>query len=328
MVNVDSDLYRAHPDWVLGPAGRLPLTWRHQQVLDLANPDVSTYLLGRLDVLLDESDIAYLKWDHNRDLLEAVSAGRPRVHVQTLALYALLDELRARHPGVEIESCASGGGRVDLEVLARTDRVWASDCNDALERQTIQRWTGLLLPPELVGAHVGPAPAHTTGRAHAIDLRAATALLGHAGIEADVTALNGGDRSALMSWSSLYRDERALLHTGDVVNGDLPDDAVLRGVVATDGRRALYTYAVVASAPAALPGRVTLPGLRPDVLYRVRQEWRAGAPWPLMAVPPPWLAEGTTLPGRVLGEVGLAFPALMPDHVLVLVAEAVDGAPA
>src|SRR6266542_1136250 len=187
MVNPDSDLYRAHPDWILSAGGRLPPTCRHQQVLDLANPGAYGYVRARLDALLSENDIAYLKWDHNRDLVDAGHQGRPGVHAQTLAVYRLLDELRAAHPGVEVESCSSGGARVDLGILERTDRVWASDCNDALERQTIQRWTGLFLPPELIGTHVGPPRAHTTGRVHDLSFRAATALFGHAGIEWDVT---------------------------------------------------------------------------------------------------------------------------------------------
>ena len=90
--------------------------------------------------------------------------GRPGVHAHTLAVYRLLDELRERHPGLEIESCAGGGGRIDLGILERTDRVWASDCIDALERQQIQRYTQLLLPPELIGSHVGAHEAHTTSR--------------------------------------------------------------------------------------------------------------------------------------------------------------------
>ncbi|MDM4777904.1 alpha-galactosidase, partial [Micromonospora sp. b486] len=184
MVNPDSDLFRAHPEWVLQAPGRLPPPWRHQQALDLVNPDAYAYLLERLDAVLGEHDgIAYLKWDHNRDLTEAGHAGRPGVHAQTLAVYRLLDELRARHPGVEIESCSSGGARVDLEILRRTDRVWASDCNDALERLSIQRWTGLLLPPELVGTHIGPERSHTTHRVHDLSFRAVTALFGHHGIE-------------------------------------------------------------------------------------------------------------------------------------------------
>ena len=136
MVNLDSDLHRAHPDWVLGVPGRLPPTWRGQQVLDLTVPEACDHVLGRLDALLSDNDIAYLKWDHNRDLVEAADRdGRPAVHAQTLAVYRLLDALRERHPEVEIESCSSGGARVDLGILERTDRVWASDANDALERQ-------------------------------------------------------------------------------------------------------------------------------------------------------------------------------------------------
>ncbi|HEX3211417.1 MAG TPA: alpha-galactosidase, partial [Actinomycetota bacterium] len=105
MVNPDSDLFRAHPDWVLsgsGRPGRLPEAWRNQQVLDLANPDCWAYIHERLDVLLADHDIAFLKWDHNRDLIEAGHNGRPGVRAQTLAVYRLLDELRRRHPGVEI----------------------------------------------------------------------------------------------------------------------------------------------------------------------------------------------------------------------------------
>ena len=130
--------------------------------------------------------IGYLKWDHNRDLVDAGHGGAPGVHGQTLAVYRLLDELRALHPGVEIESCSSGGARVDLEILQRTDRVWASDCIDALERQQIQRWTNLLIPLELIGAHIGSGTAHSTGRRHELSFRAATALFGHLGIEWDL----------------------------------------------------------------------------------------------------------------------------------------------
>ncbi len=159
-------------------------TWR--------TPAAYAYLLERISALVDEVGIAYIKWDHNRDLHVAIStAGTTRgaagVHAQTLAVYRLLDELRARHPGLEIESCSSGGARVDLGILERTDRVWASDCNDPIERQMIQRWTGLLLPPELVGAHVGPEIAHTTHRSTPLGLRTVTALFGHAGLEWDVT---------------------------------------------------------------------------------------------------------------------------------------------
>ncbi len=175
MVNVSSDLVRAHPDWLLAPrreedvqAGRPggALPWRTQQLLDLTRPEAFAHVLGQLDAMITAERPDYLKWDHNRDLHEAVGAdGSAGVHRQTLAAYRLMDELQARHPGLEIESCSSGGARVDLGVLARTQRVWASDCNDALERQHIQRWTGLLLPPELVGhpRRPHPQPHHRPG---------------------------------------------------------------------------------------------------------------------------------------------------------------------
>ena len=136
MINPDSDLARRHPDWILRGRMALPPSARQQQVLDLAHPEAYAYIAGRLHALLDEYPIAYLKWDHNRDLVDAGSGpeGVARVHAHTLAVYRLLDELKARHPGLEIESCASGGARVDLGILDRTDRIWTSDSLDPLER--------------------------------------------------------------------------------------------------------------------------------------------------------------------------------------------------
>ncbi|MCZ7424888.1 alpha-galactosidase [Micromonospora sp. WMMA1949] len=323
MVNPDSDLFRAHPDWVLQAPGRLPPPWRHQQVLDLAHPDAYAYLLARLDAVLSEHDgLAYLKWDHNRDLTEAGHAGRPGVHGQTLAVYRLLDELRARHPEVEIESCSSGGARVDLEILRRTDRVWASDCNDALERLSIQRWTGLLLPPELIGTHIGPERSHTTHRVHDLSFRAVTALFGHHGIEWDISAIEPGERAELAAWVALHKRLRPLLHGGRVVRVDHPDPAVqAHGVVAHDSSHAVYAVSRLATSAAQVPGAVRLPGLDPQRRYRVRPP--AGVPEPalLELSPPGWLAwpgDGITVTGSVLGSVGLQLPALHPEQALLL----------
>ncbi|MFG1744892.1 alpha-galactosidase [Micromonospora chalcea] len=323
MVNPDSDLFRAHPDWVLQTPGRLPPPWRHQQVLDLANPDAYAYLLERLDAVLSEHDgIAYLKWDHNRDLTEAGHAGRPGVHAQTLAVYRLLDELRARHPGVEIESCSSGGARVDLEILRRTDRVWASDCNDALERLSIQRWTGLLLPPELIGTHIGPQRSHTTHRVHDLGFRAVTALFGHHGIEWDITAIDATERAELAAWVALHKRLRPLLHGGRVVRVDHPDPAVqAHGVVAHDRDHAVYAVSRVATSAAQVPGVVRLPGLDPARRYRVRPPTEAPEPAMLELSPPGWLAwpgDGITVTGSVLTSVGLQLPALHPEQALLL----------
>jgi alpha-galactosidase len=320
MVNPDSDLFRAHPDWVLSQPGRLPPAWRHQQVLDLVNPETYAYIRDRLDALLAGHDIAFLKWDHNRDLIEAGHAGRPGVHAQTLAIYQLLDELRERHPTVEIESCASGGARVDLGILARTDRIWASDTNDALERQTIQRWTQLLLPPELVGTHVGPTRAHTTGRVHALSFRVATALFGHFGIEWDIASASADEQRALAEAIAFYRRMRQLLHTGEVVRADHPDpSAYLHGVVARDRSEALFAYVQLATSSLETPGAARLPGLDRDRAYRVAPLAVAGAPETGHVTPPRWYDKGgVTLTGKALAEVGLQLPVLHPEQALLL----------
>ncbi|WP_273939221.1 alpha-galactosidase [Kutzneria chonburiensis] len=214
-----------------GRAGEPGPPSRNQYVVDLTNPEAWTYLLTSIDALVAEYGIDYIKWDHNRDLHEAVDhTGRPVVHNQTLALYRLIDELKVRHPGLEIESCASGGGRVDLGILTRTDRVWASDCNDPVERQSIQRWTGQLLPPELIGSHVGPERSHTTGRRTDDSFRLATALFGHAGIEQDLTACSPAEIDKLTAWAAMYKELRPLLHSGRVVRAELPDDGLFSTV--------------------------------------------------------------------------------------------------
>jgi alpha-galactosidase len=325
MINEDSDLARAHPEWIMSTGDRLPGAARHQQVLDLARPEAFDHILGRLDELLATYPISYLKWDHNRDLVEAGHGptGQAGVHGQTLAVYRLLDELRQRHPAVEIESCASGGGRVDLGILERTDRVWVSDCIDPLERQRIQRWTNLLIPLELMGTHVGAEAAHTTHRRHALDFRAGTALFGHFGIEWDLTAVDPAELTRLGAWVALYKELRGLLHSGTAVHADHPDPAVqLHGVVAADGSEAVY--ALVASATSELYplGPFHLPGLDPDAVYHVRPQPPGDVPEGIASqrgLPLPWWTpEGVRLPGRVLAEVGLRAPVLFPERLVLL----------
>ncbi|WP_328472716.1 alpha-galactosidase [Actinoplanes sp. NBC_00393] len=321
MVNPDSDLARAHPDWIMATGGRRPPEARHQQVLDLGHEPAYEYLLTRLDALLSEYDIAYLKWDHNRDLIEAGHSpgGEAGVHSQTRQLYRLLDELRDRHPGVEIESCASGGSRVDLGILERTDRVWTSDCNDALERQAIQRWTGMLLPPEMIGAHVGPTVAHTTGRTHTLDFRAGTALFGHFGIEWDLTAASAADRDRLAAWIRLYQQLRGLLHSGTVVRGDHPDSSLwVHGVVAEDRSEAVYALVSVATGVWSPPGRVRLPGLEPGATYRIAPLPPGDQVHGPTLSPLPWWADGAELTGRTLEVAGVHAPALFPERLVLV----------
>ncbi len=317
MVNPDSDLARAHPDWLLRGRDQDPPSWRNQQLLDLRHPAAYEHVVQALLALLDEYEIGFLKWDMNRDLVDTAGA----VHEQTLAVYRMLDELREAQPGLEIESCASGGARVDLAVLERTDRVWASDCNDPLERQHIQRWTGLLLPPELVGAHVGASPAPTTGRAQRLSFRAATALFGHFGIECDVRQLSPAQAEELAGWVRLYQAERGLLHSGRTVRADSSDPAQwVHGVVSPTRDRGLFAVVGLASSAQAVPAPVRLPGLDPDRRYDVQVVGPppADSP-PRSALSASWTEHGPVrLAGSVLTDLGVTLPPLLPESATVL----------
>lgn len=351
MVNLDSDVARAHPEWVMATGGRLPVLSRHQQVLNLAIQECYAYVRDAMAALLDEYPISYIKWDHNRDLIDAGIApdGRPGVHAQTVAVYRLMDELKASHPGLEIESCSSGGARVDLGMMERADRVWVSDCIDPHERQQMLRWTSQLLPPELLGSHIASATSHTTGRTHELNFRAATAIFGHLGIEWDLRRADPKDLAELAEWIEFYKAHRDLLLGGDLVRMDFPDPALVAGgVVAPDRSRAIYSVASLDTHLTGLLGRLRFRGLDPDRRYWLRPLLIGRAPSGIH--PPPWWAvardlsretdelvagrapslapvggrAGVVLPGSVLASTGLVNALMHPDHAVIYLADAVD----
>ncbi|MCB0910360.1 MAG: alpha-galactosidase [Propionibacteriaceae bacterium] len=351
MVNPDSDVARAHPEWVMATGGRTPVPSRHQQVLNLGIDECYAHVRDQMMAILDEYAISYIKWDHNRDLIDAGTQpdGRPGVHAQTLATYRLMDELKAAHPGLEIESCSSGGARVDLGILQHTDRIWVSDCIDPLERQHMLRWTGQILPPELLGSHIASGTSHTTGRSHDLNFRAATAIFGHLGIEWDLRRASEAELAELADWIAFYRTHRDLLLAGDLVRIDFPDDSLLAsGVVAPDRSRAIYSFAAVAAHTTSLLGRLRLPGLDAERRYRVTPALVGQAPSGIQ--PPKWWGierdlshdtadltagvgprlavtddgPGVVLPGSVLASTGLMEAPMHPDHVVLYLVEAVD----
>ena len=317
MVNLDSETARRHPERVLRGRSAVPPEWRQQQVLDLQDQGAYDDLRDALLALLDELDIAYLKWDHNRDLTDAVHDGRPAVHGQTLAFYRLLDELRSAHPALEVESCSSGGARVDAEVLSRTDRIWPSDTIDALERQHLQRWTSLLVPPELMGSHVGGPTAHTTGRTHSLRYRAATALLHWFGIEWDMSRLDEATLAELRAWIELHKRVRPL-HRHRHARPPRPPGprrggdghrrrGPLRGVVR---RRDRGGDRDPAPRPAPAHGPRPRPALPPH---------RGDAPRSGRRRPDRHLVRGRRRAGgRVLATSGIALPVLDPEEARVL----------
>jgi alpha-galactosidase len=321
MVNPDSDLFRAHPEWALRVEGVDHLPFRNQLVLDIARTEVSDYLFDRIDAILAEHPIGYIKWDMNRDLSHPGGpTGEPRAHAQVSALWNLLDRIRAAHPSVEIESCASGGGRADLGVLAHTDRVWTSDNNDALERQAIQRGASYFLPLEVMGAHVGPSTCHVTGRTLSMAMRAGTALMGHMGLELNLLTEPDSDLDILKRAISLHKIHRDLLHSGDLYRIDTPEQLTAMGVVATDKSEGLFSVAFTASLRQVLPDRIKFVGLDPKRLYLLRLVW----PEAWEAVKAPSAVEaleltgaGAHFTGEALMTVGFQLPATKPETVLL-----------
>jgi alpha-galactosidase len=324
MVNPDSDLYRTHPDWALQTQGRPLRLGRHQLVLDITRPEVSNYLFDKLDALLSDNAISYLKWDMNRDLAQAEDAhGRMAYRRQVPALYALLERVHAAHPTVEIESCASGGGRMDLGILRHTQRFWTSDNNDALSRVAIQSGAARIFPLEVLGAHVGPAPAHSTGRSQGMDFRCAVALFGHMGVEADVRKLTEADQATLARWIGIYKCWRDVLHSGTFSQGRTAN-GVWR-LVQTAGRCVLGVFTVQAPAspqhaPLALPGFASH-AENTDAAWRVRLLGIAGQERARGQAASPMRDAlqdgGITYAVDELRHVGLALPNMNPESALV-----------
>jgi alpha-galactosidase len=313
MVSPDSDLYHAHPDWCLHTEGRERPTMRGQLALDMARAEVRDYLFARLDALLAEHPIAYLKWDHNRDLFPSA----PR---QTEGFYALADRLRAAHPHIEIESCSSGGGRIDYGVLGRTHRVWPSDNNDAIERLRIIPAWSQFLPLEVLGSHVGPSPNPITGRRLGIDFRAKVAVFGHMGVEADPARMTDKERECLAAHIALYKAWRGVLHQGALWRLDHPDPNVT-GMMVTHEGKSLALVAQTAFSPVFDAAPVRLAGLDPDARYRVTLP----DPWPprakhYLAAPERW-HEGLTLSGTALMTQGLALPLTHPETAWLIALE-------
>ncbi|MFV0450883.1 MAG: alpha-galactosidase [Propioniciclava sp.] len=248
------------------------------------------------------------------------ASGQPRVSAQTWAFYRLLDSLRTAHPEIEFESCSSGGARIDLEVLNRVQRVWVSDNLDPQDRQRMLWWTAQLVPTELLGSHIASGRSHTTGRWHDFDVRAATAVFGHFGIEWDLTEASADDHERFRGWIIWYKERRALLAQGRLVRVDLPDPGVyFKGVVTDD--HALFSLFAELPTTAASLGRLRFPGLALDRSYRVTMLDLQTVAEPHHV---PWAREtsGLVLTGRQLAEAGLRAPYLQPSGLVLFEARA------
>jgi len=222
MVNPDSDLYRKHPDWVLNFPGRPRTEQRNQLVLNLARPDVHDYVLGFLDKLLNENDIAFLKWDYNRNWAEPgwdqlPATEQKRVYVNfTRNLYAILAELRHRHPKVEIESCSGGGGRVDLGILRYVDEVWPSDNTDPFDRLTQQDGFTYAYTPQIMMAWVTDSPHWLNKRSTSLSYRMLSSMQGSLGIGANIAAWSPEDAALAKRLIAAYHQVQPTIVQGSL----------------------------------------------------------------------------------------------------------------
>lgn len=213
MVNPDSALYRAHPDWVYATPGYPRHEMRNQLVLNLGKPEVAAWLHGWMDALLAEHDIAFVKWDMNRPVTDpGPDPSWPAAH--TLSLYAILDRLRRDHPTVRFESCASGGGRVDPGILARTDQVWPSDNTDAADRLHIQEGFGQVYPARTMTAWVTDAPNFLTGNRLPLRFRFHVAMAGVLGIGGDLTHWTLDEQTEAAALIAQYKRIRPIVQHG------------------------------------------------------------------------------------------------------------------
>ena len=261
MINPNSDLYRRHPEWVLGPLDQL--LGRGQLVLDMANADVRDYLFGKISNVLSNHNVSYIKWDHNRVLPHVDAA-------QTHGTYTLLARLRDAHPDVEIESCSSGGGRIDFGIMNYTQRVWLSDSNDAAERLRMQHEASHFLPLAVTGSHVGPRECHTSGRIHDIGFRAWVAAQRHMGFEMDPRELTDAERAKLKQVTQWWKDNRDWRHEADIKRLAPADPAIIAEIqVAPQQDRFVAFIGSAETSAWSCPASVKLTGLNPDAMYDV-----------------------------------------------------------
>ena len=222
MVNPDSDLYRQHPDWVLNFPARPRSESRNQLVLNLARQDVRDYVLGFLDKLLNENDIAFLKWDYNRNWSEPGWDQLPpneqkEVYVAFVRnLYGILAELKKRHPKVEIESCSGGGGRVDLGILEYADEVWPSDNTDPFDRLTQQDGFTYAYTPQVMMAWVTDSPHWGNKRSTSLQYRMLSSMQGSLGIGANITKFTDQEMATAKRLIAAYHEVQKTIVQGDL----------------------------------------------------------------------------------------------------------------
>ena len=296
MVNPDSDLYRAHPDWAISCPGYEPLLSRRQLVLDITRKDVRDHIVSAVNRVLSENAIDYVKWDSNRNVTELFSSAAAEndrecfAHAYALGLYDLFRRIVFANPGVFFEGCSGGGARFDFGMLYYFPQIWTSDDTDAGMRCLIQYGTSYVYPPSAMSCHVAVCPNHQNGRTTPFLTRCAVAHLGATGFELDLSKLPDEERAAIREQNELFRRDEDLILSGDLYRVADPFSGNLFGflIVSKDRSKATLTLVKLLAETNAEHTFLRLPGLDPAAAYLIEES-------------------GATFHGDTLAEVGLPF---------------------
>lgn len=276
MVNANSDLYRANPDWVIHFPNRPRSELRNQMVLNLARNDVKEYLFAVLDKLASDNDIRYFKWDMNRAVSEpgwpdAGPVNQRKLWVDYVRnLYEIIDRLRAKHPKLEIESCSGGGGRIDLGILQRVEEVWPSDNTEAFDRLRIQEGFTFAYAPKIMSAWVTDVP-NMNGRSVSLSYRFLVSMQGALGVGANLNKWTDQDNALASRMIALYKRIRPTVQTGDLYRLFSPrsGDLTANQYVSADGRQSVvFAFRHAQQYNTAVP-TIRLRGLDEKALYKV-----------------------------------------------------------
>ena len=278
MISPDSDLYRTHPDWAIQIAGREATQSRNQYVLDLSRPEVRDYAYECVASVLRSANIAYVKWDMNRQLSDLGSSYLPKerqqelFHRYVLGVYELQERLVTEFPDLLLENCSGGGARFDPGMLCYSPQIWCSDDTDAVERLMIQEGSALVYPLSVIGAHVSDCPNHSVGRVTPFETRGHVALAGTFGYELDITKIPEEDRRLIPEQTATYKKYRHLIQQGEyyrIASYRENHKFDCWALSSRDKKEVLVTYVQVFGVPNSHSRKIFLKGFDPETVYKL-----------------------------------------------------------
>lgn len=267
MVNEDSDLYRAHPDWAIQIPGRKPIRSRNQLLLDFSRKEVRDQVFEQICAVLDQGEIDYVKWDMNRSMADVYAGNLTYDYV--LGVYDFMERLTSRYPDMLLEGCSGGGGRFDAGMLYYSPQIWCSDNTDAINRTRIQYGTSFFYPVSAMGAHVSAVPNHQTGRVTSFHTRGVTAMAGTFGYELNPALLSDEEKQQIREQIAAYKKYERLINEGTYwrLSDPIHDEIAAWMSVSKEQDRALVSVVRLMAEANQAAVYVRLRGLKPEAVY-------------------------------------------------------------